>query len=141
MMAARRQKSKPRPSPASIAALAPHRAPVDRVWLILPTPPSVNALHTLARGRMILSDAYRAWKEEAGWRLLSQRPGRIVGQYELAIWLCAKETKIDADNGIKAISDLLQAHGVIDNDRKAESVDITWGSPSGALVSVTAVTG
>ncbi|MFC7664378.1 RusA family crossover junction endodeoxyribonuclease [Methylorubrum suomiense] len=36
------------------------------------------------------------------------------------------ETKADLDNLSKATSDLLQKHGVIDNDRDAERVVLDW---------------
>ena len=35
-------------------------------------------------------------------------------------------TKMDLDNSVKGISDLLQEHKVIDNDRKAERITIEW---------------
>lgn len=98
------------------------RRDVDVVALRLPSPISVNEIHSrAANGGVRKSDRYVAWLDEAGWKLTAQRPGRISGRYALTFRL-PRESGIDLDNGIKATSDLLQLHGVIRNDRDAEEI-------------------
>lgn len=105
----------------------PARRVVDSVTALLPVPPSTNALYAHGRQRgPVRSDAYQAWIDEAGWRLQAQRPGRVPGAYVLLLAVPETETKADLDNLSKATSDLLQKHGVIDNDRKARRVVIDW---------------
>lgn len=114
---------------------------VARVEIKLPNPPSANSLFANRKrdpfakptarklpGR-VKTKAYREWIEEAGWKLLMQRPGRIAGRYEIKI--TAGRDRRDLDNLIKAISDLLVAHFVIEDDSLAERVTLSWG-PTGA---------
>lgn len=117
----RARKSRSKPSVMSIAAAMPIRHPMDEVVLVLPVPPSVNALHDFGRGRPYRSAAYKDWIEHAGRALIAQRPGRIIGEFRAVIDLPAS-LKGDPDNYAKAPLDLLQAHGVISNDKLAQSV-------------------
>ncbi|WP_245268060.1 hypothetical protein [Methylorubrum extorquens] len=99
---------------------------MDEVTILLPVPPSVNALHDHAPGRPVRSKAYSAWIHDVGWRLIEQRPGRVPGAYILLLAVPEAETKADLDNLSKATRDLLQAHGLIDNDRKARREVLDW---------------
>jgi crossover junction endodeoxyribonuclease RusA len=119
-----------------LAVSIPRRRLVPAVTVTLPMPPSTNVLWRTAGRRLILSMPYREWKRDAGWRLCEQRPGRIEGSYALHIKACRKGTKCDLDNLCKAASDLLQAHGVISNDRLAEKITLEWGAPEGVIVTV-----
>jgi crossover junction endodeoxyribonuclease RusA len=93
------------------------------IVLDLPRPPSVNALYSNVPGKgRIKTPAYRAWIEEAGWLLRTQRPKRLEGEYKLHVLV--GPTRADIDNLAKAINDLLQKHGVVTNDRKADSVHL-----------------
>jgi Holliday junction resolvase RusA-like endonuclease len=112
------------------------RKPVQAVTLTLPIPPSVNALWTPRKRGIRSSDAYKAWKDAAGWELVRQKPGCVRGPYELWLTACRAETKADLGNLEKALSDLLQAHSVIENDRLSERIDIQWGAPAGIAVLV-----
>lgn len=133
------------PLQASLAAVAPMRAPVARVVLTLPTPPSVNALWRTAPltlrstwGGMICSRRYQQWKTAAGMELVIQRPGRIEGRYRLEVNV-PLSCKGDLDNYAKAVSDLLQQHGIIENDRLAQRVLIDWTESDKFTVEVVAV--
>lgn len=98
---------------------------MDPISIIdLPIPPSLNNLFVNAgkRGR-VLSRHYKEWREEAGWKLLRQRPGSIKGRYALEIYVQA-DARADIGNLEKAVSDLLQAHGVIENDSLAWALHI-----------------
>lgn len=122
-------------------ALAEHwpRKPVRRVAIRIPIPPSVNELtrnrtseeiaRAKAAGKPVRgrkrTDRYLTWLAGAGAMLNAQKPGRITGAYTLVL-VVPRETKADLGNLEKAASDLLQAHGVIDNDRKAEWIVLGW---------------
>jgi len=88
------------------------------------------------RGGRIRSPEYRAWIEDAGWRLVSQRPGRVAGPYALLIELPAF-TPGDAGNRETAMSDLLQLHNVIDNDSQAQDIRVTRTDGSEFRVTIT----
>ena len=117
------------------------RREVDEVTLYLPLPISVNRLWANRKGgRRRCSDAYTAWKAAAGAMINQQRPGRVPGLYSLEL-IISRSWGGDAGNAEKAISDILQEHGVIENDRKAESLNIAWGnSLEGCAVTVRRVT-
>ena len=104
----------------------PGRRVVDSVTVLLPVPPSVNRIyrHTKENGP-VRSEAYKAWIDGAGWRLQMQRPGRVPGAYVLLLAV-PRTSRMDIDNAAKAVSDLLQRHGVIDNDRDAVRVLLEW---------------
>lgn len=104
----------------------PARRIVEAVTVLLPVPPSVNALYRHGTGRgPVRSDAYKAWIDAAGWRLQAQRPGRVPGAYVLLLAV-PRVARMDIDNAAKAVSDLLQRHGVVDNDRDAVRVLLEW---------------
>jgi Holliday junction resolvase RusA-like endonuclease len=91
----------------------------------LPLPPSTNNLFFNVGNRRAPSNAYVAWTKHAGHELMSQRnsSNNIVGAYELLISV-SKKCRGDIDNRIKAISDLLVKHGLVQDDSLADSVKI-----------------
>lgn len=91
------------------------------VSIDLPRPPSVNNLfrNVPGKGRVKTSD-YRSWLQQAGWLIKAQRPGKVEGEYKLLVLI--GPTKADIGNLEKALSDLLQAHGVIENDRLSQGI-------------------
>jgi Holliday junction resolvase RusA-like endonuclease len=95
--------------------------------LDLPMPISVNRLWAgNGQGSLRTTAAYKAWINEAGWALIEQHPGCVHGRYRLHIEISRTGTKADLGNFEKGVSDLLQAHGVIENDRLAEEIHIAW---------------
>ena len=117
------------------ATLAPPRASVEYVALNLPAPISTNDLWTIRKSRagkhyLSRTDEYKAWLESAGWQLVQQKPGRVAGAYGLRLTV-GRESKIDLGNAEKAVSDLLEKHGVIDNDRFASEIHLGWGDGEG----------
>jgi crossover junction endodeoxyribonuclease RusA len=87
------------------------------VILRLPTPPSVNHLHeSTAKGGRFISKHYEAWKKKAGWELLQQRPRRFEGRVQIIITIQEPKQPRDADNTMKALVDLIKAHGIIPTD-------------------------
>lgn len=110
------------------------RKPVEYVALDLPRPISANDLwRPLVGGGLIKTKQYKAWLKEAGLVLMTQRPGMVEGPYCITIRV-TRSWKGDLDNAAKATSDLLQAHGVISNDRLAQRVIIERSDVPGVSV-------
>lgn len=95
------------------------------VVLHLSLGPSVNNLYynRVGHGR-ILTKEYRAWREAAGRELVAQRPGSVTGPYTLHIVLPKLPPNSDPDNRIKCLSDALQDHGVIANDKHCRGIQL-----------------
>ena len=98
------------------------RKPVECVALDLPKPISVNALWRASKtGGVYLAPKYKAWTAEVGYLINAARVGGVRGPYALTIRVTAK-WRGDLDNCVKSLSDALQEHGVIENDRLAQRV-------------------
>jgi crossover junction endodeoxyribonuclease RusA len=110
--------------------VADARTEARRVELSLPFPPSVNALFFNVPGRgRVKTDTYTGWENEAAWLLASQKPGRIVGDYEIEITAFRPDKRRrDLGNLEKGISDLLVSQRVIQDDRFAQKITLQWGS-------------
>lgn len=105
---------------------APVRPKADRVVINLPLPISVNKLWAgNGQGSMRTTARYKAWITEAGWALELQKPGCVHGRYDMVLEV-GRRDKSDLGNFEKGVSDLLQSHGVIQNDRLAETILIRW---------------
>lgn len=92
----------------------------------------------VARGKyaaMVRSKAYLKWASDAGFLLNSQRPGRVDGHFALHLYVDAGR-RLDLDNAIKASLDLLQAQGVIENDRKCVSIRAKRANVDGMRIMV-----
>lgn len=84
--------------------------------LILPFPPSVNALYRNVAGRgRVTSGSYQRWKDEADGALWTQSKKPISGPVNVTITLRDKG-RYDCDNKIKCLLDLLVRHGIIPDD-------------------------
>ena len=119
------------------------RAPTQYVVLDLPPSVSTNCLWypVIIKGKaqLVKSATYKAWIAEAGYALNTQRPGKVEGPYVLTI-LLPDSSKLDADNSVKCVSDLLQAHGVIVNDKLAREVRVKRGDYPEMKVTVVSTT-
>ena len=106
--------------------------------LILPLPPSVNALYrnateaerarAIAKGKKLRgrrkTPEYQAWIDTAGMEIMAQRVRwkgvrTISGPYVL-IARIPKDCRMDLGNATKATEDLLVRMGVIEDDRFAD---------------------
>lgn len=118
------------------------------IALTLPMPPSVNGMYRNATQKAAVRAAhtstppkrpgrfktgeYTAWQKEAGQLLNMQRPGHIGGAVEVTIRLPRKprkpgsRAKLDVDNRIKPVLDLLVLHGVMDDDANVTRVVAEW---------------
>ena len=102
------------------------------ITIQMPYPPSTNRLWRQFRGRTIKSKEYREWIERASAALAGIKP--VCGKYNLLI-LAARPDKRrrDVANLEKAISDALQAAGIVEDDSLAHSVKCEWDGECGDL--------
>lgn len=98
-------------------------------------PVSINDIWTVARGRLVKSTKYRAWREATAWQMKAQCRGRLDGPYALHVQLCAPDKRSrDLDNfSFKALSDAAQEAGVIENDSKCVRLRSEWVSEGPAV--------
>ena len=97
------------------------------IELHLPMPPSANRLWRRSGTRMHKSSQYTDWLHVAGKMVMVQKPGGITGPYKLSIQLVRPDRRRrDLDNRIKAINDLLQSVGVIEDDSDCEFISARW---------------
>ena len=99
-----------------------------KVSLSLPMPPSTNHLFATFNGKRIKTKPYRDWITEAGWQLHLQRAGGIEGRFSIEVLIPrpARKGKIDLDNRLKPLLDVLKKHGVIVDDSLAERITLAW---------------
>lgn len=84
--------------------------------IVLPWPPSVHGVFRRHNGAH-MSAKYRAWRDEAGWELKRQKPGKHAGRVAVSITFCPPDRRRhDIDNCLKGVLDLLVAHEVIEAD-------------------------
>lgn len=101
-----------------------------------PLPPSVNNIwrhRRLSNGKLIVypSVTYQKWKREAGWEWTRQRPKnfrQIHGHFQAIVTIAPfHKRKLDLDNRIKGLFDLLQAVGAIADDANCRRYTHQWG--------------
>lgn len=101
----------------------------------LPYPPSVNGLFFNAAKGRVKTDAYKAWRKDAGNLILVQGRQRIHGAVSLSIALVRPDKRRrDLSNTLKAIEDLLVEMQIIDDDSLVQRISIAWvGSGPGCV--------
>lgn len=107
----------------------------------LPPPPSVNNLFLNVHGRgRVISPKYREWKAEAGWRLKQQKPKKIKGPVVVDI-AHQDSGRIDGDNTLKPLFDLLVEHQVIEADTRpiVRRFSFGWEDVVGVRVTISSV--
>ena len=97
--------------------------------LNLPLPPSVNTYRTIFRGRMGISKAGRAFKEQVSDYVAEyQVPKLGTARLQMQVTLYPRDRrKQDIDNRIKALWDALADAGVFDNDEQIDVLMIQRG--------------
>lgn len=113
------------------------------ISIILPAPPSSNALfaNKLSGGRF-LTEAYQAWRVEAGWLLKAARLKPVKGQVKITLTVEDKGRRDLSNAGLKSIEDLLVTHGLIEGDdrRFVRGITLGWSeSVTGVAVTVEGV--
>ena len=119
------------------------RKVTQSVWLTFTTPPvSANAIWRSVKGRNIKSKKYRDWIIAAGQELEAQSPGCVLAPFAVRIAL-ANTCRLDCDNAIKPIVDLLRAHNVIEGDSKKymRKVEAYYSKHNESVVWVTSTKG
>lgn len=91
--------------------------------LFLPQPTSVWKLYRGTGRRRHRSPEYEAWLTEAGLACVV-RPRTPLPQAEVVIVRPA-DCRLDIDNGLKAILDLLQMKGYVGNDKHVKEMHIS----------------
>jgi len=117
--------------------------------LELPWPPSVNnwwdpALKTNRRTgahymTLKRSKQAEAYHEIVEWVLIAQRLDRTAWPYCQRVSLTLTLTppqrsngnELDIDNGLKGILDVLQANGILQNDKLVRELHVTYAVPYG----------
>lgn len=94
----------------------------DTLRLTIPLPPSVNSYHrsvTLRSGlaKVLISREGRAWKKKALQLVAMQKPQTFEGSVVVTLTVYFRDKRRDLDNVVKPSLDLLQAAGVLVNDR------------------------
>ena len=108
--------------------------------LTLPWPPSTNHSHRQVRGRVVLRESTRQYREDAYAAILQQigippriaRPVRIVATFHPP-----RGYRGDLDNLIKQTLDALQCGGVLANDKHVVAIAASKGVAGAACVQLT----
>lgn len=104
----------------------------------LPYPPSVNGLFFNAAKGRVKTDAYKAWRRDAGNLILVQGRRRIHGFVSLSVALVRPDKRRrDLDNALKPLLDLLVEMQIIDDDSLVQRISVQWvsaGAPCTVLI-------
>ena len=95
--------------------------------LELPYPPTVNNYTTVSRGRKILSEKGRAYKDEAELLLMQQvhNPVPLEGPLKVYIQVYVPDRRRrDMDNILKPILDQLGENGFYEDDSQVDDIQI-----------------
>ena len=99
------------------------------IRLILPYPPSVNRLWRATKtGRVYSSPKYKEWRGHALWAIKEQcRTLRVTGMYKMTLLAVRPDRrKRDIGNLEKAVSDVLTAAQVVEDDSLCGWIDMRW---------------
>lgn len=79
---------------------------------------------------MYKSKEYTEWRKKALWdAALQAKFKKVTGSYKLTVKAVRPDNrKRDLDNLIKALSDVLETSGVIENDHLCEHLEMMWVS-------------
>ena len=97
-------------------------------------PPSVNECYANVAGKgRVRTKRYKLWSQASGWDFNGK--GAIKGPFSCVITIdrSARHRASDIDNRIKPTMDMLQAHGIIENDNLCEVVTAAWGEAKGGM--------
>lgn len=92
-------------------------------------PPSVNAIWRHKKnGQTYRTSAYMTWQNGEGWNVKAQLPGqpKFTGPVYITCAMKRPNKRSDIDNRLKGIGDLLQAVGLIDDDKNIFGWNAFW---------------
>ena len=94
--------------------------------IVLPWPPSINGYWRSYRGRQILSHKARVYRQSAMRHVLSCKANKhLTGRLAVDIELYPpNRMKIDIDNRIKALLDVMQHAGVYEDDNQIDKLTV-----------------
>ncbi len=106
-------------------------------------PPSVNHIYRHTRKGTFKTAAYNTWANAVGYEINRQMAGQPKWNEPVFVRLAMKRprTNTDIDNRLKGFGDLLQAHGVVTNDKLIHGWNAFWhdGLPTGVAAYITIV--
>ena len=116
-----------------------------QIVLDLPFPPSENHLWGIARGRLVNSAKYKAWKKESDGMFYVQfvRKKRPEPLKNFTVSIVLNERRRipgvnDSQNYLKAPIDYCQRAGLVRNDADCDGGSWSWGhAPTGCRVVLT----
>lgn len=108
----------------------------SKIVISLPFAPSMNRLWRISRhGGMHKSKVYQEWLAECGALIYQGQVVPILGSYRLLIEAVRPDKRRrDIDNLIKAVSDVLQDTGLVENDCLCEEVTAKWVKSGPAML-------
>lgn len=95
------------------------------IRLALPFPPSVWDIYVGWGKSRRQSPAYAQWVQDCGW-FIRGRNDRIDTPFSLCVALKRPHNRMDLDNRLKPILDVLQHYQIIKNDNLCERITMTW---------------
>jgi len=109
-----------------------------RFEVLLPWPPTVNRIWRRSGNRMHRSVTYEAWRQEAAEALRRVSPPKsIPGSVSVELRLYGPSRRsYDIDNRAKAVLDLLEAEGVVEDDSQVDRLLLRRGKvlpPNGCV--------
>lgn len=72
---------------------------------------------------MVKTKDYLSWISEAGYMVNAQKPGMVAGKFVFHLFIPEK-SRLDLDNAIKSVLDILQTQGIIENDRHCVEIRV-----------------
>lgn len=90
---------------------------IQSIDLELPMPPSANRYWRNYRGRTVVSDEARAYKEQIGWTLTAKGIRPLDGELVVTIRVYRERKSGDLDNRIKVVLDALRGHAYQDDSQ------------------------
>ncbi len=91
----------------------------------LPFPPTVWDIYVGWGKTRRKSPEYANWVQDCGW-FIRGRNDRIDTPFSLCVALKRPHNRMDLDNRLKPILDVLQHYQVIKNDNLCERITMTW---------------
>jgi Holliday junction resolvase RusA-like endonuclease len=115
-------------------------------WVALELPPPISTnelfLAFIRAGKpvRVRSDKYKSWSSKAAAMIAEQNPARVEGPFGLRIVVPTK-TRADISNCIKAVEDCLVSHGVTDDDRHCQNIEIRKGDTETTRIQIISTRG